>query len=218
MQFLKAQSDIIAVVIIVLLAIGLLGFAYTLVFPLIQKNQDRAIEERVKAFFNTASPDSLPAKIEAVANSGGKNTAALDVGGVTRIFPGNFIGSENNTIEFGFQSRVTSYAADRGWISLTGASCPPAAGTIGQDEPSVICVRADNTTSGFYNITYRLHLREVEDAEKKNGFKINLIQHPASPILSSASKTEIRIEFDNRKQQTVGSKNLIVTDIKILLV
>lgn len=218
MQFLKAQSDIIAVVLIVLIAIGLLGVAYTFGFPLIQKNQDRALEDRAKSFFNLQNINSLPAKIQAVANSGGRGSATLDVNGVTRLYPGSWAGPENNSIDFGFQSRVSSYAADKGWISLSGAACPPASGTIGQDEPSVICVRADSTPGGFYNITYRLYSRTLEDAQKRNGFRIDLVQNPGSTLLSSKSSANIRIEFDGRSQQLVGTENLIITGVKILLV
>lgn len=220
MQSLKAQSDIIAVILIVLLAIGLLGVAYTFGIPLIQKNQDKAIEERAKAFFNPGNINSLPAKIEAVANSGGKDSATLDINGVTRLFPGSYVGVQNNSIDFSFQSSVSSHAEGIGWISLTSGSCNPSpkAGIIGQDEPSVVCVRADRTAGGLFNITYRLYMRELEDAEKKNGFSINLLQHPASSTVSSGVEANVRIEFDGRRQVTRGTKNLIITDVKILLV
>lgn len=218
MRILKAQSDIIAVVLIVLLAIGLLGVAYTFGLPLIQKNQDRALEDRAKAFFNLDNSNSLPAKIKSVANSGSKDAASLDVAGVTRLYPGSYVGTENNSIDFGFQSSVTSYAENRGWISLTGAACPPAKGIIGQDDPAVVCVRADKVSGGAFNITFRLYMRELEDAEKRNGFKINLVQHPAGSAVSSGSKANLRIEFDSRSQQAIGSKTLITTNVKILLV
>ncbi len=218
MQFLKAQSDIIAVVLIVLIAIGLLAVAYTFGFPLIQKNQDRALEERAKAFFNPGNVNSLPAKIEAAANSGGKDTATLAISGVTRLYPGSFVGAQNNSIDFSFQSTVSSYANDVGWISLTGAACPPASGIIGQDDPSVVCVRADSVPGGFFNITYKLYMRGLEDAEKKNGFAINLLQHPASQLLSSGTEPSVRIEFDGRREVVQGAKTLIITDVKILLV
>lgn len=224
MRILKAQSDIIAVVLIVLLAIGLLGVAYTFGLPLIQKNQDRALEDRTEAFFNLDNSNSLPAKIKSVANSGSKDAASLDVTGVTRLYPGSYVGAENNSIDFSFQSTVTSYAEAKpsspngGWISLTGAACPPAKGIIGQDDPAVVCVRADRVSGGAFNITFRLYMRELEDAEKRSGFKINLVQHPAGSAVSSGSKANLRIEFDSRSQQTIGGKTLITTNVKILLV
>jgi len=220
MRLLKAQSDIIAVVLIVLIAIGLLAVAYTFGIPLIQKNQDQAVEERVKSSFNPSSVNSLPAKIEAAANSGGKDSITFDVAGVTRLYSGGFAGAENNSIEFSFQSSVTSYAENQGWISTTSGSCspPPGPGTIGQDDPSVVCVRADRTGAGLFNITYRLYLRELEDAEKESGFRINLLQHPASSVIASGPNTNVRIEFGGRREVAQGNKNLIITDVKILLV
>ena len=217
MQFLKGQSDILAVVIVVVLAIGLLGTAYSFGLPLIQKNQDKAIGERAKAFFSTTNINSLPGKITAVANGGGKDTAVLDVNGGTRIYPYDYVGPENNSIEFSFQSTVTSYAENQGWLSLSGSSCPPTSGVIGQDEPSVVCVRADRTTGGNYNITYRLYMRELEDAEKRNGYKIALEKHSAGSERSAGSKSSVAIDFDKREQTLVGAKTLITTYVKILL-
>lgn len=218
MPFLKAQSDIIAVVLIVLIAIGLLGVAYTFGLPLIQKNQDRALEDRAKAFFSTENINSLPSKLQNVANSGGKDTANLDVTGITKLFPGSHVGIENDSIDFTFQSRVSSYAVDKGWISLSSTSCPPMNGVIGQDQAASVCVRADSTTAGYYNITYRVQMRTLEDAQRKNGFGINLIQNPASSLISSHSTVSIRLEFDSKTQQAIGSENLIITNVKVLLV
>ena len=221
MQFLKAQSDIIGVILIVLIAIALIGVAFTFLGPLLTKNNDRALGDRVEAFFSTTNPNSLPAKIEAIANGGGRDTAVLDLtpgSGIAFIYPATYAGGQNNSIDFSFQSTDTKYAADGSWVSASGGSCPPTAGALGQEGPSVVCVRTDKTSGGRYNITYRLQMRELEDAEKANGFRIDLVQHPASPASLGGTTSEIRIEFGGRTQTTVGGKNLIITSVKILLV
>lgn len=220
----KGQSDIIAVVLIVLIAIGLLGVAYSFGLPLIQKNQDRALDDRVKGFFATNNVNSLPAKIQSVANSGTKDSATIDVGGTMRLVPGQepgaaFTAINNNSVEFSFQSAVASFARDAGWIPLSGAGCDPVSnGIIGQDEPAVVCVRVDSTGGGFYNVTYRLQFRTLEDAQKRNGFAIKLLQHPSSPLVSPDDNIQVRAEFDQRRTVTLGSQTLIITDVKILLV
>lgn len=212
MRSLKAQSNIIGAILIVVIVIGLIAVAFTFGLPFIQKNQDRAIEDRVEAAFNDASASSLPSKLKSVANNGGRDVLQLDVTGVTTLDP------VNNSISFKFRSSVTSYAAGAGWVSLSGASCPPGEGVLGTDEPTVVCVRADEAAGGGYDVTFTMWVRELEDAEERNGFKINLLQHPASSLVSSGESTIIRIEFEERRPEVVGSKNLINTDVKILLV
>lgn len=219
MRPLKAQSDIVGAIMIVLIAIALVGTALAFGLPLIQKNQDRALEERVNAVFNPENSNSLPAKIESVANSGGKDQIDLDVEGATRLYKWDSPGPVKNAIEFSFKSRVSRYAIDAGWIPLSPEKCPdPEVGTIGTDEPSVVCVRADSSGSGFYNITYRLYLRELEDTLQRNGFKINLVEHSSTSVLASGGTVSIRVEFDSREPTFVGNKNLITTSVKILLV
>ncbi|MBI4894741.1 MAG: hypothetical protein HY833_03325 [Candidatus Aenigmarchaeota archaeon] len=218
MQLLKGQSDIIAVVMILGLAIGLLGVAYTFGLPLINKNQDEALDKRAQAFFSETNINSIQNKIQAVANSGGKDQVTIDLNGVVRLYPYDSVAVENNSLEFTFTGTVSSKNTDGKWVSLTGGACPPANGVLGQDEPAVICAKASRTGSGHYNITYKMFMRELEDAEKRNGFKINLVKHPSSQLISSGEKRAIRMEFDRRSQQTVGPKTLITTDVKILLI
>jgi hypothetical protein len=218
MKFLKGQSDIIAVILILVLAIGLMGIAYMFGLPLINKNQDEVIDKRAQAFFSETSANSLPSKLRSVANSAGKDQIIIDLNGITRLFPYDDVSIENNSIEFTFTSTVSSKNADGNWVSLTGGACPPATGVLGYDEPTVICAKASRTGGGTYNVTYKMFVRELEDAEKKNGFKINLVRHPASQLISSGEKRAIRLEFDKREQQQIGQKTLITTNVKVLLI
>lgn len=207
----KGQSDIIAAIIVVVIAIGLLSVAFTFGFPYIQKNQDKALDERVQAFFDIANSNSLPAKMKSVANNGGKDVIKLDVAGVMKLEPAT------NSMSFSFQSRVASKAVGK-VVSLTGDACPPANGIIGVNDPVVVCVETYLTDGGFYNVTYRMYARELEDAQQKNGFKINMLQHESGTQMVSGSSPTVRIEFFERTPTVAGSKNLVNTDIKILLV
>ncbi len=224
MRALKGQSDIIAVVLIVLIAIGLLGVAYSFGLPLIQKNQDRALDDRVKGVFSSNNVNSLPAKIQSLANSGTKDSVTIDVSGATTLVPGEEPGApfttvKNNSIEFGFQSAVASFARDAGWIPLTGSGCDPVSnGIIGQDEAAVVCARVDSTGGGFYNVTYKVQFRTLEDAQKRNGFAIKLVRHPSSPLIAAGDRTQVRMEFGEKRTVVSGTQTLIITDVKVLLV
>ena len=208
---LKGQSEIIAVVLIMLIAIGLLSVAFTFGLPLVQKNQDRSLDQRVQSFFDPGNVNSLPSKIKSVANNGGKESISLDVEGLIEL------DEAENSIAFSFQSSVASHAVEQ-TVALSGDTCPPAEGIIGLQEPSVLCVSTYLTSGGFYNVTYKLYLRELEDAEKKNGFKINMLKHPAGLNSVGGSGSSVRIEFEQRRPEILGQKNLINTDVKILLV
>lgn len=213
---MKSQADIISVLLIVIIAIGLVATAYIWGLPLIQKRQDTAIAERVNSYFDPNNANSLPVKIESVANTGGELTFSLDVKGLWRVFPyTDTYGIENNSIEFTFFSKVTKVAADKGWVSLSGvAGCPPSTGLLGIDKSYVICAKASAIYNG-YNITYKVWFRELVDTAGKNGFKIGLLQHPASSLTSTGQN--VRMIFDTRRQDIQGQKTLIISQIKILL-
>lgn len=229
----KGASEVLSAVLIVILAIGLVATAYTYGLPLIQKRQDTTIVDRVESSFNQGNANSLPSRIETVANTGGSSVFNLDVQGRWRLFPcnekdsfGNFrrgcvdLGAEslnNNTIEFSFISRVTDIAADSGWVSLTsGAACPPSAGILGKDKASVVCARADTLGGGDFSIVYRVYFRELIDPSLKSAFKINLMVDPASSTLSTG-KT-VRATFDSRASDVIRGLNTVITTVKILLV
>ncbi len=227
----KAQSDIVASILIIIIALGLAATAYTWGIPLIQKRQDTAVVERASGNFDQNNVNSLPSRIEFVANNGGEETFRLDVDGIwqLRTCPRGELDNcenppddiQNNFIQFSFTSKVTNIAASTtDWVSLTpGATCPyngkPGNGIVGKDKSSVICARADVASGGMYNITYRVWFRELEEIGTSRSFKIDLTKHRAGS-LDSPGKT-IRILRENVNQLSIGGKTLIVPEIKILL-
>jgi len=219
----KGQADIVSAVIIIVIAIGLVGTAYTWGLPLIQKRQDSALVDRTFSYFNEDNVNSLVKKIESIARNGGEETLAVDVNGIWVLHPCNDAGVsgcvsgydfENNSLHFSFFSRVSNTGANEGWIALSGAeSCPAGTATLGSD-PYIACVRADSVAGG-YNITYRVQFRELDESAQR-GFKIELF--PTLSGLTTSTSKSLRISRGNVYSQDVGSgKTLIITEVKILL-
>ncbi|MBI4010089.1 MAG: hypothetical protein HY361_02765 [Candidatus Aenigmarchaeota archaeon] len=228
MKFSKGAVDIITSLLVVTIALGLAVTAYTWGLPLIQKRQDTAVVERISSYFDQNSANSLPSKIEFIANNGGEQTFTIDATGGWLLYtctqnelascnpdPTVDITKENNSLQFTFFAKASNIAVQSGFISLTpGASCPPSAGVFGKDKSSVVCAKANATHDGF-EITYRIWFREVIEPSGTRGYKIDLNKHESS-VYQSTGKT-VRISRQAINQVTVGSKTLIIPEIKILL-
>jgi hypothetical protein len=196
---LKAQADIISTVIIVLIALSLTSAALMWGLPLIQKRQDSAMVARI----SRALSQDLPSKIAYVANVGGSDSLTIDANGIW------FLNESRNVLVFTFFSKVSDKAVER-WIG--GSACGDdgfngQSGVLGFDEPCVVCVRADQLSSG-YNITYQIGCRELKSETKT--YKIEL--KSATGVFASTSKT-IRIS----RRSTTTSDSLIKTEIEIFL-
>ena len=227
MKSSKAQVDIVSAILIVLIALGLTATAYTWGLPLIQKRQDTAVLERISSYFDQNNVNSLPSRIEFIANNGGEQSFTIDANGVWLVNPCSkdelaacnpspaVASSESNSLQFTFFSKASNVAIQTGFVSLTpGASCPPSAGILGKDKSSVVCVKAEPAQDGF-EITYKVWFRELTDTASPRGFKIDLIKHEGSAY-SSTGKL-IRISRQTTNQVVIGSKTLIIPEIKILL-
>jgi len=217
----KGQADIISAVIIIIIAIGLVGTAYTWGLPLIQKRQDQAVVDRTFSYFNQDNANSLTKRIESIARNGGDETFSVDVNGLWILSPCSNVGScgsngasdETNSIDFAVFSRVSNVGINKGWITLSSTdSCPPGVGTVGQNS-YVVCVRADNFGNG-YNITYKVQFRELDENPTK-GFKIVLL--PQLSNLNTSSSKSIRLTRGNVYSTDISGKTLIITEVKILL-
>jgi len=210
---IKAVSEIISVVMIIVISIGLISAAYMYGLPLIQKSQDKSSLERTISFFDYNNPSSLPKKIEFVANTGSTEVLTLDTQGIWEVHPFNENSTLNNSIIFSFFSKVTNINTNQP-ISLTpGGACPPTAGTIGKDSFSVVCISGNPIYDGF-NITYFIFFRDlILPINETNNvtYSIQLIsQNGESKTASSTGKT-IRIS----RQSIDKTANFIATKIKI---
>lgn len=204
----KAQVDILTSVILVIMGIAIVSTTYFWGLPLIQKQQGKTVIGRVYEQFNHDNANSLPSKIEYIANMGGEDSFTADTDGLWALDSGS------NWIQFTFSSKLTNIAYNMtDWISLTSeAFCPPDPGMVGADSSSVVCARAD-THGDTFNITYRVWFRNVLDnlLNPTKGYKIELVS--ATGGNSSAWKT-IRISRGD-VGQSPSNPDLIVTKIKI---
>jgi Uri superfamily endonuclease len=197
---LKAQADIVSAVIIVLIALSLTSTALLWGLPLIQKRQDSAMVTRVSNLLSR----ELPSKIAYVANVGGSDSLTVDANGVWSL------NESKNMLTFTFFSKVSDKAVGL-WIG--GDACgddgfnETQSGVLGVDEPCVVCVRADQLSSG-YNIVYQIGCRELKTETKT--YKIEL--KPLTGVSTSTSKT---IRISRGEVRTEG--NLIKTEVYILL-
>lgn len=213
---IKAQSDIISAVIILIIALGLMSAAYFYGLPLIQKRQDTSLVERSYSYFNQGNTNSLPNVIETIANNGGEKTFDVNVKGIW------ILNEDKNYIEFTHMSKVSKFAVDTPYpISLTsGAQCAPQPtnGTLGLDKASVVCVQASRIGDQI-NITYRVWFRDLYEnpySDTGKGYKIVLKKHESG--VASSTEKSIRIFFSDTKQNIVNGKTLITKEIKILLI
>ena len=224
----EAQVDIVTALIIIIIALSLTATAYLWGLPLIQKRQDTAVVERIKSYFDQNNANSLPSRIEFIANNGGEQTFTIDANGfwilnscakdeLPSCNPSPAVDStkENNSLQFTLFSKVSDFATQTGFISLTpGASCPPSNGILGKDKSSVICAKAVPSQDGF-EITYKVWFRELDESAAPRGYKIDLVKHETSGF-NSTGKT-IRISRQATSQATIAGKTLIIPEMKILL-
>lgn len=232
----KGAVDIISAVLIVILGISLVGSALAWGLPLVQKKTDTALVDRVSVGFDQGSQNSLPSVIENVANTGGRSAFGMDVEGAWLLYPcaernalGDYIQgcgdpsytdplyiSQNNSIEFNFLSKVSNFATDGSWISLSSAPCvDPPQGRLGLDKASVVCAKA-TPKGGLFSITYKVWFRELVDDSGRNVYKINLMKDPASATTST--RGTVVATLADKRQISESGKNLIITDLNILLV
>jgi len=214
---LKAQADIVAAVIIVIIALSLTGLTYSILQPLIQKRQDTAILNRVFNSFSSETSSSLGKKIQSITYSKGDDTFVLDNEGHWRLYGYDAATIENNSIQFTFLSKVTGITADIGWVPLEStANCGVSNGLLGVDEPFVVCGRADKRPDG-YNVTIKTWFRELDDSLTSPTLGSRIILSPKIAALNTSVGKGVKIFYGATTQQTVGSKNLIITEVKILL-
>jgi hypothetical protein len=205
---IKAVSEIISVVMIVVISIGLISAAYLYGLPLIQKSQDKSTLERIISFFDYYNPSSLPSKVEFVANTGSTEALTLDAQGIWEVHPYDENSPLNNSIIFSFFSRVTNINTNEP-ISLTpGATCPPTQGIAGKDSFAVVCISGNPIFDGF-NITYFVFFRNLTSSE--NTYSIQLVSPTGTKIASTGKSIRIsRLSIDK-------TQNFIATKVKIEL-
>jgi len=206
---MKALSTIIAITLIVVISIAFAGMVYLWINPLTQKRQDTIKVERLLKSFDPNNPDSLPRKIEYVAKTGSEASFTVDSEGIWTLYPFDYSGLENNSIQFLTFSKASNVAVGVGWISYTaGGTCPyPRDGKIGESA-SVVCVKADREADGF-SLTYKVAFRGLEETPERI-HKIELKSRSAG--VSTSKEKTIFLKFDGR--EVIGNK--IITRVLVL--
>jgi hypothetical protein len=128
---MKAVSEIIGAVSVVIVSIVLFAFVYNWGAPRIQQKQELALFERADSMFDANNPNSLQRKIENIANIEGETTFTSTVKGLWRLFPcsdrdsfGNLLpgcaatGIANNSIEFSFTTSTSNYPIGQGYVPI----------------------------------------------------------------------------------------------------
>lgn len=211
---MKSQAEVISLVLVFLIAMGLLYFTFGWFYPWVERRRDEIKLERVLSNFDPSNPNSLPRKIEEVANTGGVVKFRVGERGVWNLYPHNAHDPLNNSLEFSFFSRIITHKIPRGeWKSFEGKECKTTVGSI-SEKPFLVCLKADEQANG-YLVKLRVVFREL--CSVGNCVKILLSREtPLSP-LSSTSKT-ITIRGSGTTSSVERGIVIILKEVKISLV
>jgi flagellin-like protein len=212
---MKGISEIISAVLVVLIAIALVSMAYTWGLPLIQKARGEAIAERVHTYFNPDNAASLQSKMMGAVNLGGESVFNLDVDGIWILLPPDASTVENNSIQFTFFSKVSKVGYSGEWIPIFGGGCDPSPRYLGVDRPYVTCARASALGDG-YNITYKVQFRELIDTSDPT-YKTRQTIRIVSLGPTASTGKYVRISRGDTRKISEDDKNLIITELKIIL-
>ncbi len=161
------QAHIVSYVIVALLAIAFAGTGYVWIKPLIEKRSDKIKVEALLRAFDPDNPESLPRKIEEVANTHSTTRFTFPEKGAW------IVSEQNNSFSFTVPSKISNVAVGTGWVSYTpGVSCPPQTGEIGES-PFAVCIRARKVGS-IYELYYKVTFRELFDETSGKTYKVQL--------------------------------------------
>ena len=155
---------VLIIVAIVIFSVYEIYHAYKFAEPLVKKPEVDI--KKVDRLFDTKSITSLPSIIDYVAEIGGKKEITPGFRGTWKVDP------IEDFIEVSVMSKKTPIASDKGWIPLTGETCPPSKGKLGVNNYYVVCAKSESK-DGEYQVSYRLWCRELE-GYKSNIYRIDL--------------------------------------------
>jgi len=202
---MKAQTQVISIIIIVAIALGAMALVLPWTYGMIQKKKDMKSLDDVYYFFQ-----DLDETIIDVANNGGEETLRLDVTGKFTVYPESLNSPFNNSITFDFMSKVSNIA-EGDWIPLNTPNMNATA-TLGVDTPSVIFGRATRIGDQI-SIRYRIWFRELHDFSGK-GYKIVL--NTTDNNVKTSTSGFIRVQRLGSKETYPPGKTLTITEINII--
>ncbi|MFH8132013.1 MAG: hypothetical protein QW321_00195, partial [Candidatus Aenigmatarchaeota archaeon] len=132
------------------------------------------------------------------------------VDGIWQLYPYDYPGPQNNSLEFMFRSKVTNIAPELGWIPFkTSSIISP--GYVGIDEATVVLAKAESSDNAFI-IRYRIWLRNLTEDGKI--YQTRLL--PRNPSYNASTGKSIRISRITEPKFD-PTNNLIITEVQILL-
>ncbi len=191
----KGQQQAVSAVLITGILIGVVASVYFWGVPIIQKSQERHTLQTAEDLMV-----GMNSKIKTIANSGGKDSIAIDVPAIVRF--------DGRILSLTMKTKGTIYSSGA-WLSLTRSGCDASMpGLWGSDPPEVLCVKSEPLGAVSYETTFSLSYRELQQPEKS--YKIEL----SGSVQSGGSGHKLLVE----KTGVVEEGNLIknVIDIKIV--
>jgi len=203
---MKAQSQVISIIIIVAIALGTIALVLPWTYGMIQKKKDMKSLDDVYYFFQY-----LDETIRDVANNGGEETLILETPGAFTVYPESSNSPFNNSIVFNFTSKVSNIAQGD-WIPLNTPNMNVTA-TLGIDTHSVIFGKAKKVGDQL-SIEYRIWYRELYDAYG-DGYAIHF--NTTGNNIKTSTSGFLRVQRLGTKEINVAGKDLTITEIYIIV-
>jgi len=207
---MRAQIQVISVIMITGILIALVGAAYFWGAPLIEKRTSITEVTIAESFIS-----ELNDKIVSIANTG-TGEASLDIpSGLVRIIPNDSIDPDNNSVILEFI--VKQQMVFPNTVAYLDTNNIEEVAPYGEALPRVITLRGEKSGTGN-KLFIKLHYRELDiNLTPVRGYKIAL--NEGGEITSGNSK--IMISFDRRDtipNAAVNGGDLIVTYIRLIAV
>ena len=200
---MKAQTQIVSMILIFLIALAAIALVLPWALTMIQKKKDTKNVDDVYNFFL-----KLDEVIRDVAKNGGEESLTLKVPGILTVYPDPSNHPYNNSITFSFLSKVSNIAVNVGEIPLNTPNQNSTA-TLGVDTPSVIFGKA-NLTDDSILVQYRLWYRTLVDIDG-NKFKI---------VLNTSGNSILNSTLGFIRVQRLGTRtvdDLTLTEINVIV-
>ena len=199
---MKAQTQVISVIIIITIAMAAIASILPWSLSMIQKRKDaKAVDDAFNFFL------LLDSKIRNVAQSGGEEALELKVPGKFTVYPSTITGENNNSINFVFTSKVSNIAPGE-WLCIS-TNCNETA-TLGVDSYGVVLGKALKENE-YITIEYKLWYRRLIDREKNQMYKIVL--NTTGNEIKTSTLGYIRIQ----KLRSYTTQSLTITEINIII-
>ena len=201
---MKAQTKIVSVILIIMLATAAMATVLPWAYNMIQKKKDMKSLDDVYNFFQT-----MDTTVRNIAQNGGEESLRLKVPGKLDVYPDSASSELNNSIIFMMESKV-SFIAEGDWIPLNTPNQNEMA-TLGVDPPSVIFGKAERSGDKIL-VQHRLWYRTLNDT---SGNLYKILLNTSNDNIISTTTGSMRIQ--RLGSEVVSGKSLTITKINIIV-